>query len=149
VPLTLWLTPGIVLTPLFYRKLNEIDGMRFPWVPHFLLHYTLHTCIAGSIVTFGFMAINYYGASPEIISERFEILKKSSLPGSKHHRKERSPTARIDYHGLSKEIVFEYGDTERFKKATYVALYVKRGFLGYDVLDYYDVVDEEIKPDHW
>jgi len=143
IPLVLWLTPGMVLTPIFYRWLNQIDNMRLPWIPHFLLHYLLHTCIIGSVVTFSFMAINYYGADPNFTSERFEILEKSSLPGSKGHRNERLPTALINYHGLNKEIVFKYRDTERFRNATYVILYVKRGLLGYDILDDYDVANEK------
>ncbi|MBN2395039.1 MAG: hypothetical protein JXC36_01090 [Candidatus Atribacteria bacterium] len=134
IPLLIWLTPGVFLTPLLYDTFNKIDGMKAHWT----LHYVAHTCMTGAFLLFGFMASNYYFADNHTVDKRFEIIKKGSLPGSKGHRDEREPYVEIDYNGFEKQIVFQYSDTEKINSAKYVNLTVKKGLLGFDILERYD-----------
>ena len=134
IPLLIWLTPGIFLTPLLYDKMNNIDGMRAHWI----LHYVAHTCMTGAFLLFGFMASNYYFADNQTVDKQFEIIRKGSLPGPKGHRDEREPYVEIDYNGFEKQIVFKYSDTEKIDSARYVNLTVKKGLFGYDILERYD-----------
>ena len=135
IPLLIWLIPGIFLTPLLYDKFNKIDGRRAHWI----LHYVAHTCTTGAFLLFGFMATNYYFADNQTIDKRFEILKKGSLADSKGNRDKRKPYVEIDYNGFEKQIVFKYPDTEKIDSAKYVNLTVKKGLLGFDILESYDV----------
>ncbi|RKD87765.1 hypothetical protein [Mangrovibacterium diazotrophicum] len=134
IPLLIWLTPGILLTPLLYDKFNKIDGMRAHW----LLHYVAHTCMTGAFLLFGFMASNYYFADNQTVDKRFEIVRKGSLPGPKGHRSKREPYVEIVYKGFEKQLVFKYSDTKKIDAAQYVNLTVKKGVWGFDILERYD-----------
>ena len=85
------------------------------------------------------MAVNYYLADKTITEYKFEIKEKSSMPGFKGHRNERKPLVRIDYSNIEKELVFRYVDTEKVNKADRVTVMVRKGGLGFDILDDYDV----------
>src|SRR5688572_25013322 len=99
IPLALCFVPGIILTPLCYHKLNEIDGRRGHWI----LHYILHSFTTGAILLFTFMSVNYYLVGEEIIVYKFDIQSKSSISGPRGHRHEREPTVMINYFGFEKE----------------------------------------------
>lgn len=79
IPLMIWLSPGIILTPIFYNKLNDIDGMKAHWS----LHYILHSCMTGAFVLFGFMAVNYFFADHDVVSKEFKVQEIGSLAGGK------------------------------------------------------------------
>lgn len=95
----------------------------------------------GFISCYVFMAANYYGSGTEVRHVEFDIKSKSSMPGYKGRRNERSPFVTINYFGMKKELIFGYADTKRVDAASKVTLTVKRGLLGFDVLDHYDVMD--------
>lgn len=135
IPLLIWLTPGLFLTPMLYNKMNNIDGMKAHWS----LHYILHTCMTGGIMMFCFMAMNFYLSENLVQEKKFEILKTGSLPGSKGHRDERMPYVVINYEGMEKQLIFSYRETSRVNSAEFVNLFIKKGFLGFDVLAKYNV----------
>ena len=85
------------------------------------------------------MAVNYYLADKKITEYKFKIKEKSSMPGYEGHRNERKPLVRIDYSNIEKELVFRYVDTEKVNKADRVTVMVRKGGLGFDILDDYDV----------
>ena len=62
------------------------------------------------------MLTNYYFAEKTPVKETFEIVERTWLPGSKHHRDEKQPAFKINYicwhqktyHGKKKEKKEEY-----------------------------------------
>jgi hypothetical protein len=134
IPLLLWLTPGVFLTPLLYKRMNYIDGMKAHWT----LHYILHTCMTGAFILFAFMASNLYFADNKIENKTFDIIRTGSLPGSKGHRSERKPYVMINYEGMEKQLIFSYPETDKINSAKKVNLTVKRGLWGFDILEKYE-----------
>tara|TARA_R110001632_G_scaffold31109_4_gene81353 strand:- start:5886 stop:6410 length:525 start_codon:yes stop_codon:yes gene_type:complete len=103
-------------------------GLYFYSLMHYFFGY-------GFIVCSIFMLTNFYLADKNPIKKTFEIVERSSLPGSKHHRDERKPTFRINYKGKEKELVFQhkyFGKMESYKS---VELAVRKGYFGFDILE--------------
>lgn len=100
-----------------------------------------------SIVSYGFifcylfMAVNYYLASPVIEDYKAIIKEKSSMPGSKHHRNESEPLVRFEYFGFKKELIFEFNEIDKVKAADSVRVKIKKGRLGFNIIESYDVFD--------
>ena len=134
IPLLIWLTPGIFLTPIFYNRINALDR-KANWA----LHYFLHTCMTGSILLFSFMATNLYFADSHIMVKHFNVLNTGSISGPKGHRDEREPYVDINYEGLEKEVVFTYEETAKVMSAKSVKLTVRKGLLGFDILEKYEI----------
>jgi len=130
IPLLIWLIPGLFLTPIFYNRINALDR-KANWT----LHYFLHTCMTGSILLFTFMATNLYFGENKIMVKYFNVLKTGSVCGPKGHREEREPYVEINYEGLEKEVVFTYEETAKVMSAKSVKLTVRKGFLGFDILE--------------
>ena len=63
------------------------------------------------------------------------------MPGPKHHRNERQPLVIIDSFNFEKELVFRYADTEVVDKADSVIISIRKGGLGFDILEEYDVLN--------
>ena len=135
IPLIIWLTPGIILTPLLYNRMNDIDGMKAHWT----MHYILHTCMTGAFILYAFMATNYYLATDYAETKTFKVIEKGSLPGSKNNRSERQPYVMINYEGMEKQLIFSYPETTKINSAKTATLRVKKGLWGYDILENYDV----------
>jgi hypothetical protein len=87
------------------------------------------------------MATNYYLANGDQKKSSFQIQSKSSMPGPRGRREERKPLVTIDYFGLKKELVFNFNSTKRVENADKVNVIVRKGLLGFDILDHYDVVN--------
>jgi hypothetical protein len=96
------------------------------------MHYL---CGFGFIVCSTLMLTNYYFADKESITETFEIVERSSLPGSKRHRDERQPTFQINYNGKIKELVFNHEYYEQMNFFTNVEIEVRKGYFGFDILE--------------
>jgi len=62
------------------------------------------------------------------------------MPGPKGRRDERRPLVSIDYYGINKELVFKYEDTGEVKNADQVNLTIRKGFLGFDIIDDCDIL---------
>lgn len=114
--------------------MNYIDGRKGHWI----LHYVLHTCMTGGFILFSFMATNFYFADNQINKRTFVINTKGSLSGSKRHRSERKPYVLINYDGIEKQLIFSYSDTDKINSAKKVHLNIKKGFLGFDILESYE-----------
>jgi hypothetical protein len=93
----------------------------------------------GFISSYIFMATNYYLAENISTNYKFKIKEKSSMPGSKYHRSEREPLVRFDYFDFEKELVFHFSDTEKVNSADSVKVSIKKGGLGFDILESYDI----------
>ena len=61
------------------------------------------------------------------------------MSGPKGHSDERQPLVTIDYFSFEKELVFRYVDTDKVNRADSVTVVVRKGGLGFDILDNYDV----------
>ena len=114
-----------------YKKTYSLKGNFYPIMQNLISW--------GFISCYIFMAINYYLAENVTTNYRFKIKEKSSMPGSKHHRSERSPLVRFDYFGFEKELVFHFSDTEKVNSADSVKVFVRKGGLGFDILESYDI----------
>lgn len=95
----------------------------------------------GCIACYIFMAINYYPTDKASSEYKFVIEEKSSLPGPKRNRNEKEPTAKINYFGFEKELVFKHVDFEKVNKSDSVIVIVRKGGLGFDVLESFDVLE--------
>jgi hypothetical protein len=136
IPISIILIVGLItflLSRSHYKRNFNTRGIFFPLFQNIISW--------GFISCFVFMAVNYYGAEPEVRRIEFDIKSKSSMPGSKGNRDKRSPLVTINYFGVDKELVFKYVETKRVDAARKVTVTVKRGLLGFDVVDHYDVVD--------
>nr|WP_199003483.1 hypothetical protein [Flavobacterium sp. ASV13] len=93
----------------------------------------------GFICCYLFMAANYYLANPVVKNYQAKIIAKSSMPGPKGSRSEREPLVRFKYFDFEKELVFKFRDTEKVSSADSVKINIKKGGLGFGVLESYDV----------
>jgi len=93
----------------------------------------------GFICCYLFMAANYYLANPVVKNYEAKIIEKSSMPGPKGSRSEREPLVRFKYFDFEKELVFKFKDTEKVSSADSVKINIKKGALGFEVLESYDV----------
>jgi len=57
------------------------------------------------------------------------------MSGTKGHRDERQPLVTIDYFSFEKELVFRFVDTDKVNRADSVTVVVRKGGLGFDILD--------------
>lgn len=97
----------------------------------------------GFITSYLFLAINYYLAEKTITNYKLKIKGKSSMPGSKYHREDREPLVKVDYFTFEKELVFNFEDTDKVNSADSVEVSVRKGRLGFDILDSYDVINNK------
>lgn len=114
-----------------YKKTYSLKGNFYPIMQNFISW--------GFISCYIFMAINYYLAENVTTNYRFKIKEKSSMPDSKNHRSEREPLVRFDYFNFEKELVFHFSDTEKVNSADSVKVFVRKGGLGFDILESYDI----------
>jgi hypothetical protein len=113
-----------------YAKTYKYSGVRL--YIYSLIHYM---CGFGFIACSVFMLTNYYLADKTPEKDTFEIISRSSMPGSKYRRNERIPTFRINYEGKIKELVFSHKYYERMDFYTNVELEVKNGYFGFDIIE--------------
>ena len=114
-----------------YKKTYSLDGNFYPILHNFFSW--------GFISGYIFLATNYYLAENISTNYKFKIKEKSSMPGSKYHRSEREPLVRFDYFDFEKELVFHFSDTEKVNSADSVKVSIKKGGLGFDILESYDI----------
>ena len=110
---------------------------------HWLIYAIIQNVVSwGFIACYLFMAANYYFSDNNVRHHTFEIKSKSWMSGSRRKRNERKPTVVIDYFGFAKELVFTFEDTESINAAKKINLSVKNGFFGFDVIDHYEIAEE-------
>lgn len=105
----------------------------------YLLKSVFNIVAFGGMLSYLFMATNYYSANLETREYRFLIKEKSSISGPKGNRSKRKPVVKINYFNSEKELVFRYTDTDKVNKADSVIVSIRKGGLGFDILDKYDV----------
>lgn len=140
IPILIILSVGLgafVLNRQHYNKTFDLTGFFFALMQNIISW--------GFAASFLFMATNYYFADKELTDFEFKIESKSSMPGSKKRRDERKPLVTIDYFGFKKELVFSYEDTKKVEVADRVKLSIRKGLLGFDIVDHYETVDDI----HW
>jgi hypothetical protein len=134
IPISIVFIVGFLGFSLSKKHLKYI----YPVSGNFIL-IVQNLCSWGFISCYLFMATNYY-LSDSITKEYKTIIKeKSSMPGSKSNRNERQPLVRFDFFDSEKELVFEFMDTEKVNSADSVKVIIKKGGIGFDVLESYDV----------
>ena len=113
-----------------YGKTYNYNGVGLYF--YALIHYI---CGFGFIACSTFMLTNFYLADSKPVKETYKIVKRSSLPGRKYHRNERTPTFNINYNGKIKELVFPYNYYEKMEFYTNVELEVRKGYFGFNILE--------------
>lgn len=134
IPISIMLVVGFVT---FYFNRQHYKKT-YLLVENFLL-FIQHLISWGSLSCYVFMATNYYLADTKTTEYKFSIKEKNSMSGTKGHRDERQPLVTIDFFCLEKELVFRYVDTDKVNRADSVTVVVRKGGLGFDILDKYDV----------
>lgn len=128
------LTVGIATFLLDYKNYGHTynySGIRL--YLYSLMHYI---CGFGFMACSIFMLSNFYLAESEPKKKKFQIVERSSLPGSGKYRKhERQPTFRINFNGELKELVFPHKYYEKMNFYTNVELEFRRGYFGFDILE--------------
>ncbi|WP_179320671.1 hypothetical protein [Winogradskyella helgolandensis] len=115
-----------------YGKTYKYNGIGLYF--YAAMHYI---CGFGFIVCSLFMLSNYYLAETEPIKKEFEIIERSSLPGSGKYRKhERQPTFNINYNGELKELVFPHKYYEKRNFYSIIELETRKGYFGFDILEH-------------
>lgn len=135
-PISIVLTVGLfafILNKKHYKRVFSLTRNFIPLIQS-LGSWGFITC---SI----FMAANYYLAEKTVTKYEIAIKEKSSMPGSKGRRGERQPLVRIKYFDIEKELVFRYSETEKVNNADSVAVTIKKGLLGFDILQDYKVLN--------
>ncbi|WP_299765574.1 hypothetical protein [uncultured Dokdonia sp.] len=89
----------------------------------------------GFIVCSLFMFTNYYIGDTTTVTETYEIVDRSSMPGNKHNRSKRQPLIRIRYQKKIKELVFSYQYYKMMEFYNTVELETRKGYLGYDIIE--------------
>ena len=133
IPIGIILIVGIIAFVLDiknYKKTYEYKGIG-------LYFYALMNYLAGYgfIACTIFMLTNYYLADKKSVKKSFEIVERSSLSGSKHHRDKRKPTFKINYDGKMKELVFKHKFYKKMASYKNIELEIKKGFFGFDIID--------------
>ena len=113
-----------------YRKTYKYSGIELYFYSS--IHYI---CGLGFIACSIFMLTNFYLADKKPVTKTYEIVERSSLPGSKHRRTERKPTFDINYNGKIKELVFPHKYYQKMKLYTNVELEIRKGYFGFDILE--------------
>lgn len=140
IPISIILSVGLIafiINKNHYKSTYEVKGSFFALMQNMVSW--------GFIACYSFMATNYYLADNELKDSSFQIESRSSMPGPKGRRDERKPLVTIDYFGFKKELVFHFRDTERVENADNVSVIIRKGLLGFDILDHYDVVDDRMR----
>ena len=114
------LVVGLITFLIDFKNYGKTYNKR--WIGLYFYSGMQYLLSYGFIVCSIFMLTNYYLAEKTPEKETFEIIERSSLPGSKHHRDERQPTFRINYDGKVKELVFNHEYYEKMDFYTNVEL---------------------------
>ena len=147
LPRALFVLPGL-LTPFFYRLLNRVDGRQAVWGLHVLYHWFS----TGSLLVFLLYAPNYFWADPSVDIQRHRILRvtvtwqdydedadealwRVIMQQEKEQYLEYA--VEIDLDGRRKKIRFSDVRAEEMKDATYVLIFFRKGFWGFDFIDNY------------
>ena len=102
--------------------------------------------IVFSVVSFGgtfvalFLFLNAHFTSQEVLSNKYEIIEKSSVQGRKYHRSERRPIVYINVNGLKKGFEYPYLMTNEVDEAKYLIISTAKGLFGFDI-----IISEELE----
>jgi hypothetical protein len=121
------------LSKTHYKKTYNLKGVFFPLLQSILSW--------GFISSYLFLATNFYFADKDSTEHILKIKSKSSIPGART-KINRQPTAKFDYSGFEKEIVFYYSDSKLVDKAESIKLHIRKGALGFDIIGDYAVINK-------
>jgi hypothetical protein len=133
IPLLIIICGGIMtffITRKHYEKTFTYKGVFFPLLQNI--------CSWGFLLSFFFMAGNFYLSNDISEDSKFRIVEKTSMSGSKGHRNERKPLVKFKYKGKIKELVFSFAETDKILTADSVHLTVKKGRFGFEIMEKYD-----------
>ena len=136
IPILIILIIGLLtfyFTRQHYKKTYRLSSNFFPLVQN-LISWGFMSC-------YFFMATNYYLPEGSAVEYKFSIKEKRSLPGRSGHREQRSPLVEFDYFDFRKELIFPYSYTDNVNEADSLKIIVRRGKFGFDIIDYYELMN--------
>jgi hypothetical protein len=125
---------SFILSKKHYKMTYNLNGNFFPLVQNLLSW--------GFISCYMILATNYYFADSYKTEYTFKIKSKNSLPGYRI-ASSRQPTVRFAYFNFEKELVFYSSDSELVDQATKIKVVIRKGALGFDILDDYKLANKE------
>ncbi len=115
---------------IWKKHFDRINGPTANW-----LIYIYAIGAWGGWLSLGVLWINFQFAAPEISQESFEIISKTYNIG-KHN----NCSVFINYDESKKELMFNSDEVNLVKKSSRVEVQIRKGALGFDVLDDYQLM---------
>jgi hypothetical protein len=125
---------AFILNKKHYKKTYNLKSNFFPLIQNFMSW--------GLISCYLFLATNFYFANKTITDHTFNIISKSSLPAYRSIET-RLPTVRFKYNDYDKELVLYSSDSGIVGKAEKVTVQIRKGALGFDIIDKYLLVSSK------
>lgn len=135
IPISIILSVGFLayyFNKQHYKKVCSVDGNFLPFLQNVVSW--------GFMACYLFMAANFYFADQTITRYKFSIKEKISMRGSRGYYTQRKPLVTIDYFNFEKVLVFQNEDTAKVNSADSVNISVRKGWLGFDVIEAYGVI---------
>lgn len=143
IPLGIWLITGLISTVLIFNLWNEYFVRT-----HFILQLLFNMISVGSIFCFLFLSINYYNKSNISKINSFKIIEKSSPITSRKgdgRSSTKLPIITIEHLNNTKELIFNYTEKSNVYYGDSIELTIKKGLLGYEVIDNYKFIINQNK----
>lgn len=122
IPVFLWLSTGLVFTFCCRNHIRIYLGVK-----NILLQLFAGLCSVGGLVTFTFMAVNYYCSSAEPKEMRVEVTGAGYV---QNRRGGCSTFVYVDIKGNKKKLSFPCDF--KFQGCQFIVLNVRQGLLGFD-----------------
>lgn len=138
IPIGIWLITGIISTLLVFNVWNEYFVRT-----HFILQLLFNIISVGSIFCFLFLAINYYNKGNILKVNTYKITERSSPITNRKGDGQSStklPIIIIEHLNNTKELIFNYTEKSNVYYGDSIELRIKKGLLGYDVIDNYNFI---------
>jgi hypothetical protein len=135
IPIGIWLITGLISTILIFNLWNEYFVRT-----HFILQLLFNIISVGSIFCFLFLAINYYNKGNISKVNTYKIIERSEQVRSKGQSSTMLPKIVIKNLNKTKELIFNYSETYKVYYGDSIKLTIKKGLLGYDVIDNYNFI---------
>ncbi|MBN2682854.1 MAG: hypothetical protein JXR58_10125 [Bacteroidales bacterium] len=129
LPLVIFLSPGIIFTLIFFRRINRIIGKRV----HLLTQYFVFTLIIGSLSLFCLLGSNFYFADSEIINKEYRVKEYGKMDSSRGQRNRQISYVNVDFSGIEKRIIVSESIFKDAEKSGEITLVVKNGWLGMEI----------------
>jgi len=125
IPTTIWIATGLIFTPIMSSLLTKYSDMSTPF-----RQVVFNILALGGIITYLFMAVNYYFPSDQVTFRKVQIIKTGQL--AKGRWGCANPYADVKINGVEKQVIFPC--YKSIDNSRYLNLTMKKGFLGFEII---------------